>query len=173
MGGRVLIIGVGNLGRRFAAGLAVTGDVDELVLAGLSQGQGPAIAGIIASSYEVRARFVELDGTRQADVEHLLREVRPDLVIQSAALIGPWPIYARTDRNAAAIKAVGVGVQIPAQLPVLRTLMDAVKSVGFEGPVANVANLHGEPCSRSRRDRLLHRADGKIPHPLRIHHASP
>ncbi|MGH6954313.1 MAG: hypothetical protein ACREGL_09035 [Alphaproteobacteria bacterium] len=139
MGASVLVVGAGDLGRQFAAMLALSGVVDELTLAGLCQGQGPELAATLAQHYDVRARFIELDGTRQADVERLLRQRRPDLVVQSATLLGPWVAYQRSDPVALAIRKAGLAVQLPAQLPVLATLMRAVREVGYGGPVASIS----------------------------------
>jgi hypothetical protein len=139
VGARVLIIGVGDVGSRFATGLAADDNVGELVLAGLAQGQGPYMAAMLASSYDVTTRFHELDGTRLGEVERLLREERPDLVVQSASLVGPWTIMERRDPTAEALRAAGLAVQLPAQLPVLMTVMAAVRAVDFQGPVANIS----------------------------------
>ncbi|MEE8545589.1 MAG: hypothetical protein V3T29_07235 [Alphaproteobacteria bacterium] len=139
MGARVLIIGVGDVGSRFAAGLAADENVDELVLAGLAQGEGPFIAGMLASSYDVTVRFRAVDGTRLGAVEKLLKDEAPDLIVQSASLIGPWTVLDRRDPTAQALNAAGLGVQLPAQLPILMTVMTAVRAVDFQGPVANIS----------------------------------
>lgn len=139
MGAKVMIVGVGDLGSRFAEGLAASGKVGDLVLAGLCQGRGPEIAGVIASCHPCRVRFVALDATRQGDVESLLRGERPDLLVQSGSLLSPWFAIGRSDPAARAIAAAGLGVQLPAQLPILMSVMRAVRSVDFRGPVANVS----------------------------------
>lgn len=139
MGGSVLIIGAGDAGSKIADGLARSGKVDRLVLAGQCQGRGPAIAGMLASCYECSATFTELDGTRQQDVEQLLRAVKPDLVVQSASLLSPWALIGRTDVVASALLQAGLGVQLPAQLPILMTVMQAIREVNFAGPVANLS----------------------------------
>jgi hypothetical protein len=136
---RVLIVGAGDAGLKIAAGLAQSGKVAELVLAGMCQGRGPAAAGLIDSSGGAVTRFAELDGTRQADVERLLREVEPDLVVQSASLLSPWLAIGRRDPVAQAFARAGLGLQLPAQLPVLTTVMKAVKALGYTGPVANLS----------------------------------
>ena len=139
MGAKVLIIGVGDVGGRFARLLGGSGEVDRLVLAGLCQGEGPFIAGMMSSCYDLLAEFVELDATRQADVETLIREAKPDLIVQSGALISPFTLFTRTDPVARAIVAAGLGLQLSAQIPVLKTVMQAVREVGYEGPVANIS----------------------------------
>lgn len=139
MGAKVLIIGVGDVGGRFARLLGGTGEVDRLVLAGLNQGEGPFIAGMLSSCYDLLAEFVELDATKQADVETLIRNTKPDLIIQSGVIISPFTLFTRIDPVARAIVSAGVGLQLSAQLPVLFTVMKAVREVGYAGPVANIS----------------------------------
>lgn len=139
MVGRVLIVGLGDLGRRYAASLAAQGLVDEFVLAGGGKGRGPAIAGLLESSYTVPVRYVALDATRQNDVEGLLRSVKPDLVLQCGSLISPWEILAGDDPHIRAIRSAGVGVQLPAQLPILVSVMAAARTVGLRAPVINLS----------------------------------
>jgi hypothetical protein len=134
-----VIIGAGDAGLKMAAGLVQSGRLRRLTLAGLSQGRGPAAAGLLASLGECPVAFVELDGTRQGDVEALLRRDRPDLLVQSASLLSPWLTVGRHDPVARALATAGLGVQLPAQLPVLTTVMLAVRTVDFAGPVANLS----------------------------------
>ena len=113
MAGRVMIVGAGEVGRLIARGLAHGGGVDQIVLAGLCQGQGPAIAALITTCSEAVVRFVELDGTRQADVESLLVREKPDVVVQSAALVRPWSAFQRKDPVVEALTRAGLGASSP------------------------------------------------------------
>ena len=135
---RILIIGTGDMGERFAAGLAASGHVRELVLADISSEVG-AKAAAIASAYDCTVHAEAFDARRQGDVEALLRQARPDLVIQAAALQSPWALVGRDDPVAVAIGAAGLGVRLPLQLPVLLSVMRAVREVGYTGPVANIS----------------------------------
>ena len=139
MGGRILIVGVGNAGLKIADGLARSGKVDELILADISPEGGPDIAGMLDSCYDCEVKFIELDGLQQKKVEKLLRNEKPDLVVQSASLTSPWAMHGRTDKVAMALSQAGLAVQLPAQLPILTTVMKAIREVGFNGPVANLS----------------------------------
>ncbi len=139
MSGRVLIVGLGDLGRRYAAALAARGSVDALILAGGGKGRGPAIAGMIESCHAVPARYVPLDATRQGDIETLLRRERPDLVLQCGSLFSPWEILAGDDPHIATIRSAGVAIQLPAQLPILFAVMSAVRTVDVPAPVVNLS----------------------------------
>jgi hypothetical protein len=124
---RVLVIGPGDMGVRIVAGLAVAPGVHELVLAGV-----PATTG-------VAARFVEVDCTDQSAVEELLADSKPDVIVQCASLMSPWALMGRTDDVARAFASAGLAVALPMQLPVIRTVMSAVRATGFAGPVANLS----------------------------------
>ena len=139
MGGRILIVGVGNAGLKIADGLARSGKVDELILGDISPEGGPEIAGMLDSCYDCDVKFIELDGLQQIKVEKLLRDEKPDVVVQSASLTSPWAMYGRTDKVAMALSQAGLGVQLPAQLPILSTVMKAIREVDFNGPVANLS----------------------------------
>jgi hypothetical protein len=139
MGASVLIIGAGDAGLKMAAGLVQSGRPRRLTLADLGQGRGPAAAGLLGSLGECPVDFVELDGTRQGDVEAVLRRVKPDLLVQSASLVSPWATIGSQEPVAQALAAAGLGIQLPAQLPVLTSVMQAVRAVDFSGPVANLS----------------------------------
>jgi hypothetical protein len=135
---RVLIIGTGDMGERFAAGLAASGLVGELLLTDVSP-ELTAKAATVASSHDCIVRAEPLDATRQRDVEAVLRRERPDLVVQAASLQSPWALTDRDDPVARAIAAAGLGLRLPLQHPALLTVMRAVHEVGYEGPVANLS----------------------------------
>ena len=139
MGGRILIIGVGNAGLKIADGLARSGQVAELILADISPEGGPHIAGMLDSCYDSDVKFFEVDGLQQNKIEKLLRREKPDVVVQSASLTSPWAMHGRTDKIATALSQAGLGVQLPAQLPILSRVMKAIREVGYDGPVANLS----------------------------------
>jgi hypothetical protein len=134
-----LIIGIGDLGERLAAGLASTGRVRRLVLASRSAAAVTAAAVTVASAYDCLAEPVTCDATRPENVAALLTRTRPDLVVQCAAGRGPWALAGRDDAAARAVAAAGLALRLPYQLPVLLAVMRAVRDTGYAGPVANVS----------------------------------
>ncbi len=136
---RVLIIGAGDLGYRLAVGLGQSGQVGDILFAGLSQGRGPWLAGMIATCWQVPTRFTPLDATDLRAIEHLIAHERPDLIIQSGTLFSPFLISSRQDPLARAIREAGVAVQLARQLPLVYTLMQAVRNVDFTGLVVNLS----------------------------------
>jgi hypothetical protein len=136
---RVLVIGVGDMGERFASGLAASGRVAELVLAGLAADDVVDKATTLASSYPCRVRAVELDGRDQRAIEAVLVRERPDLVVQAASLQSPWALGSSDAPVARALAAAGLAVRLPLQLPVLTAVMRAVRNAAPDVPVANIS----------------------------------
>jgi hypothetical protein len=135
----VLIIGAGDLGERLAAGLARGGQVRRLVLASRSEAAVTAAAVTLASAYDCLVEPVTCDAGRPENVADLLTRTRPDLVVQCAAVRGPWALAGRGDPAARAVAAAGLAVRLPYQLPVVLAVMQAVRATGYPGPVANVS----------------------------------
>jgi len=133
----VLIIGAGDLGERFAAGLAAVGAVRRLVL--VSRTGAAEAAAMLASAHDVVVEPVACDASRPGDVADLLTRIAPDLVVQSAAGRGPWALAGRDDEAARAVAAAGFALRLPYQLPVPLAVMRAVRDTGYAGPVANVS----------------------------------
>jgi len=127
------------MGARITAGLASAGGVHELVLAGVPAAAGEEAVGIVRSTTDVAARFTLADCTAQAEVESLLADSNPDIVVQCASLMSPWALVDRADDVARAVASAGLAVMLPMQLPVVRTVMSAVRLTGFSGPVANLS----------------------------------
>ena len=115
------------MGARIVARLALTDGFDEIVLAG------------VPATTDVAARFVEVDCTDQPAVAALLAATKPHVIVQCASLMSPWALSGRTDEIARAFASAGLGIALPMQLPIIRTVMSAVRATGFAGPVANLS----------------------------------
>jgi hypothetical protein len=135
----VLIVGTGDMGERFALGLASSGRVRRLVLVDRPGSALGAAAATVASVAETAVRAEELDARRQDVVEDLLRRTRPDLVVQVASTQSPWALVGRDDPTARALSEAGLGIRLPFQLPVLLAVMRAAREIGYAGPIANLS----------------------------------
>jgi hypothetical protein len=133
---RIVVVGLGDLGRRLALALAGLPEVGELVLAGHPQ-RGAALAHLAAACGGARTRFVPLDVLDGDAVTSLVVRERPALIIQCASLLSPWRLSGRTDPLATALRRGGFALQLPAQLPAITTLMRALRSAGSTTPVVN------------------------------------
>jgi hypothetical protein len=134
---KVLLAGLGDLGRRLAISLAAFPAVGELVVAGRRPDDERAWAALVEDCAVVRVRYQELDLARQGAVERLLRRERPAVVLHSASLLSPWHLHESTRPAAESLLAAGFAAQLPAQLPLLLTVMDAARAVDFRGVVVN------------------------------------
>ena len=87
----VLIIGAGDLGERFAAGLAAAGAVRRLVL--VSRTGAAEAAAMVASAHDVIVEPVACDASQPRDVADLLTRIAPTWSFSPppAAARGPWP----------------------------------------------------------------------------------
>ncbi|HWW69032.1 MAG TPA: saccharopine dehydrogenase NADP-binding domain-containing protein, partial [Duganella sp.] len=75
---KVLILGLGDVGRRIAFGLARHSNATEIVLAGRSRARGEALARLVAAATPTPTRFIQVDGLNQDAVCGLLAGEAPD-----------------------------------------------------------------------------------------------
>ncbi|MFI6325596.1 KR domain-containing protein [Nonomuraea sp. NPDC050556] len=133
----VLIIGMGDMGERLAGRLGEGGHVRRLVLAGRSTVD--EVAAAVASTSECLVEAAKVDATSREQVAELIDRTRPDLVIQCAAVRGPWAMAGREDAAALAVARAGLALRLPYQLPVPLAVMRATRDAGYTGPVANLS----------------------------------
>jgi hypothetical protein len=132
---RVLVIGLGDLGRRLALGLARSAGVGELILAGRDRPEAARFAALASACGTAAARFEPLDCLDVEAIAAVLRRERPDLVVQCAALLSPWA--PRSPRAATWLAAAGFALQLPAQLPAVLAVMQAARRAAFDRPIVN------------------------------------
>jgi hypothetical protein len=133
----LLLIGLGDLGRRLALALAASGDVGELIVAARRAEDGAMFAALAAACGPASVRFQRLDCLDVDAVTALMLREQPDLVVQCAALLSPWDIIRRASPAGRALAAAGFAIQLPAQLPAVHAVMQAVRAAGFANPVVN------------------------------------
>src|ERR1700759_4561139 len=92
----VLIIGAGDLGERFAAGLAAAGQVRGLIL--VSRSGAAEAAATIASSHDSEVESQACDARHPDEVAKLIFKTDPDLIVLSASGLGPWTLAGRGGR---------------------------------------------------------------------------
>ncbi len=135
----VFLLGSGDVGLRIADGLLRQGGVRRLVLADINATRVAEDIAMLACCHDVAVTFEEVDGLDTSVLGRLIRKIAPDLIIQTASLINPWTIIGRDHPVAKALNAAGIGIQLPAQLPIVMSLMQAVNDLGLDIAVANVS----------------------------------
>ena len=138
MSGRVLFIGAGDVGLRMANGLLAKVKLDRVVLSDWNAELVAPRAAMLGNCHGARVDFQQIDGRDKAALEALVRSADPDLIVQCASLISPWTIIGNPHPLAQKLGKAGIALQIPAQLPILKNVMEVVGQLGRGTPVANM-----------------------------------
>ena len=133
---RILILGMGDLGVRIAQRVVEGGFSSACMLAGKSDAATQWARLLqISSGREVSAARV--DGQDVEALKALLASFEPELIVQCATLLSPFALRSVSTGAAQAVLKGGFALQLAAQLPVIRTLMQALRAVGMKCPVIN------------------------------------
>lgn len=136
---RVLLIGAGDAGLKIAWGLADNPAVHHVTLADASVSKASCNADMMACCTDAVIDVRQFDGTDHRQMRGLLKAAKPDLIVQCASLIGPWATIGVEHPIATALSQAGLGVQMPVQLPILKTLMECRADLDITAPVANLS----------------------------------
>ena len=146
MGARLLIFGAGDVALKMASGLLQSQSnpsahepVRHIVFAEKYPERAKDAVEMLAACSGCRIGLRGVDGTDAAAVTGILKEFRPDLIVQAASLVGPWQIFGIDHPVAHALSAGGVALQAPTQMAVLYTVMRCVRETGLPVPVANIS----------------------------------
>jgi hypothetical protein len=139
MRARVLQLGCGDVGLKIADGLLRQGGIEQLVLADLGRERAESSIAMLNDCHPSLVSFAEIDALDPLALERLLRQVRPDLIVQAASLISPWSIIGRDHPTARALGDAGIAIQLPMQLPIVVNLMQVLAELGWSVPVANLS----------------------------------
>ena len=133
---RILILGMGDLGVRIARIVVEGGFSSACMLAGKSDAAEQWARLLqISSGREVSAARV--DGQDAEALKSLLAGFEPELIVQCATLLSPFALRTVQSGAAQAVLKGGFALQLAAQLPVVRTLMQALGELGMKCPVIN------------------------------------
>lgn len=133
---RILILGMGDLGVRIVQKVMEGGFSSECLLAGKSDAAEQwARLFHISSGRPIAA--AKVDGLDVDALKALLTRFEPELIIQCAALLSPFALKSIPTQAAKAAVEGGFALQLAAQLPVVRALMQARREIGMHCPVIN------------------------------------
>ena len=132
-GATVLVVGLGDLGRRVLELLAGSPRIASLVACGRAAPDNLAVVAQTALIGETlggaaHVGHVAVDLTDRAGMQQLLEQLAPDLVVFTASRHSWW-------RTPPALMAVPYGVWLPLQLSLLRTFMAAHRDARVRAPV--------------------------------------
>ena len=133
---RVMILGLGDLGIRFAQTVAERGLATDLKL--VSRGEVAAQwAQLLRLGTDCRVSSERTDGLDVAGMTSVLASFKPDLIMQCASLLSPFALLESGAAAAVGIMQAGFALQIAAHLPIIATLMRVHANLGLSCPVIN------------------------------------
>lgn len=134
---KIIVLGLGDLGRRIAIGLANKPEHIEIVLAGRNDQSGTAFARLVAGCASSPVRFELVDALDVDGMTAFILRESPSIILQCAALLSPWALFERPDPLASILRDAGFALQLSAQLPAITALMLAVRASGVDCTVIN------------------------------------
>jgi hypothetical protein len=142
MDGKILLVGLGNLGSIVLELLARSAGRCEIVTTTRSGLRGEARCnlarvGAIAQGFNPRIRNLELDLNQIDDVAEILRSEKPDVILNTATMLTWWLSDLLPADAARRIRQAGFGVWLPVHLSPSVKLMKAVRAAGYSGHVVN------------------------------------
>jgi len=133
---RILVLGMGDLGVRIARIVVEGGFSSSCILAGKSDAATQWSRLLqISSGREVSAARV--DGQNIEALKALLTRFEPEMIVQCATLLSPFALRHVPTAAAQAVLKGGFALQLAAQLPLVCTLMQALRELRMECPVIN------------------------------------
>jgi hypothetical protein len=133
---KVLILGMGDLGVQIARIVVEAEFSSSCLLAGSSSAAGQWAQLLqIVTGRDVQSRQVDALDTEA--LKKLFADYEPALIIQCATLLSPFALAKSTCPAAKAVLQGGFALQASAQLPAIRNVMLARRSLGLTCPVVN------------------------------------
>jgi len=133
---RILVLGMGDLGVRIARIVVEGGFSSSCMLAGKSDAATQSSRLLrISSGREVSAARV--NGQDIEALKAVLSRFEPELIVQCGTLLSPFALRHVTTGAAQAVLKGGFALQLAAQLPLVRTLMQALRELRMACPVIN------------------------------------
>jgi hypothetical protein len=133
---RILIFGMGDLGVHIARLVMENHYASVCMLAGQSSAS-EQWAQLLHLSTGGDVRSTRVDGLDTEAVKKLLTSFEPDVIVQCATLLSPFALKKIGTPATLAILKGGFALQTAAQLPIIRSVMQARQAVGLSCPVIN------------------------------------
>jgi len=133
---KILVLGMGDLGVRIAQRVIEGGFSSACMLAGKSDA-ATQWARLLHISSGRAISAAKVDGQDIEALKALLTHFEPQLIVQCATLLSPFALRSVPTPTAQAVLKGGFALQLAAQLPVIRTLMEALRAIGMKCPVIN------------------------------------
>jgi hypothetical protein len=133
---KILIFGIGDLGIHIARLVMENHYASVCMLAGQSDAS-EQWAQLLHLSTGGDVRATRVNGLDREAVKRLLVSFEPDVIVQCATLLSPFAMKRIGTPATLAILKGGFALQTAAQLPIIRSVMQARQDVGLSCPVIN------------------------------------
>jgi hypothetical protein len=133
---KVLILGMGDLGVNLARLVLENQYSSACLLAGQSRA-AEQWAQLLYLSTGRYVRAARLDGQDVEALKELFATFEPEVIVQCATLLSPYELGRVGTPPAIGILKGGFALQAAAQLPVIRSVMQARRALGMSCPVIN------------------------------------
>ncbi len=141
MVGKVMLIGIGELGYHILQNLAHTPNIGKIVAADYSP-DAEGKVNLVIYTAALRGLYPEIE-FRRVDLNdingtaEILREERPDVICNATVLQSWWAYHLLPEEIVMKLNSAGLGPQLPFHLTLTYKLMRAVKQSGIETRVIN------------------------------------
>src|SRR6185312_2144689 len=133
---KILVLGLGDLGVKIAQLVVENGYSSVCLLAGQSSA-AEQWAQLLRISSGQDVRDARVDGRDTEALKKLFSSFEPDVIVQCATLLSPFALRRIGTPAALAILKGGFALQTSAQLPVIRSVMQAHRALRLKCPVIN------------------------------------
>ncbi|NRA59569.1 MAG: hypothetical protein HRU25_01390 [Psychrobium sp.] len=129
----VLIIGLGSLTKKIIFHLANQGKVEIIVLSrSVTNSSWLNLCGLFE---DVDIKFVQGNALDKRQIQRLIKQYSPDLIINGASLASPFCLVGHP--KAEMVKQAGFALQIGSQISIIMSVMEVVKDISPKTPVLN------------------------------------
>ncbi|WP_333678545.1 hypothetical protein [Dyella sp.] len=136
---KLIVFGGGDLALRVLALLPTVASVHEVLLVTRDTARGEPLARLFGGCLPASVRHATLDLRDAGGVAGLLGRERPDIIFHAASLLSPWLLSGLQSPLSQALQSAGFALMLPAQLPLIRNVMRAVRDLELDCPVVNAS----------------------------------
>jgi hypothetical protein len=136
---KLIVFGGGDLALRVLALLPAVASLREVLLVTRATARGEPLARLFGGCLPAVVRHATLDLRDARGVTELLGRERPNVIFHAASMLSPWLLSELDSPLSQALQSAGFGLMLPAQLPLIRNVMRAVRDLGLDCPVVNAS----------------------------------
>jgi hypothetical protein len=138
MSGKIMLIGLGGLGKAALQIMAAKSKIKKIVVAGRDAKTGEAFcnlvgAGAMAQGFFPEIEFIPFDLNNTEQAAEVISHENPDVIFSTATMMSPWLTGRLPLEINLALYPAGFGVWLPMHLPLTMKFMQAVQLADYRG----------------------------------------